>query len=86
MGKCLIIAEKPSVANDIAKALGGFTKQKDYFESDPVLTAMGFDPVSIDALLERLKLPTDQLVARVTELELDGAIASMPGGKYQRLR
>ena len=34
MGKCLIIAEKPSVANDIAKALGGFTKQKDYFESD----------------------------------------------------
>jgi DNA topoisomerase-3 len=34
MGKSLIIAEKPSVANDIAKALGGFTKQKDYFESD----------------------------------------------------
>jgi DNA topoisomerase-3 len=34
MGKCLIIAEKPSVANDIAKALGGFTKQKDFFESD----------------------------------------------------
>ena len=33
MGKCLIIAEKPSVANDIAKALGGFTKQKDFFES-----------------------------------------------------
>ena len=61
-------------------------EQIDTVESDPVLTAMGFDPVSIDALLERLKLPTDQLVARVTELELDGAIASMPGGKYQRLR
>ena len=61
-------------------------EQNETVESDPVLTAMGFDPVSIDALLERLKLPTDQLVARVTELELDGAIASMPGGKYQRLR
>ena len=61
-------------------------EQIDTVESDPVLTAMGFDPVSIDALLQRLKLPTDQLVARVTELELDGAIASMPGGKYQRLR
>src|SRR5580704_14542945 len=34
MGKALIIAEKPSVANDIAKALGGFKKHDDYFESD----------------------------------------------------
>lgn len=34
MGKTLIIAEKPSVAADIARALGGFTKHADYFESD----------------------------------------------------
>lgn len=34
MTKALIIAEKPSVANDIAKALGGFTKHDEYFESD----------------------------------------------------
>lgn len=40
MTKTLIIAEKPSVANDIAKSLGGFTKQGDYFESDQyVLTS-----------------------------------------------
>lgn len=32
--KTLIIAEKPSVAADIARALGGFTKEQDYFESD----------------------------------------------------
>ena len=32
--KKLIIAEKPSVANDIARVLGGFTKHGDYFESD----------------------------------------------------
>ena len=32
--KQLIIAEKPSVAQDIAKALGGFTKTGEYFESD----------------------------------------------------
>ncbi len=35
--KALIIAEKPSVANDIAKALGGFTKYDEYFESDAFL-------------------------------------------------
>ena len=34
MSKKLIIAEKPSVAADIARALGGFTKKGDYFESD----------------------------------------------------
>ena len=34
MSKQLIIAEKPSVAADIARAIGGFTKEKDYFESE----------------------------------------------------
>ncbi|GAB3629562.1 DNA topoisomerase III [Pandoraea terrae] len=34
MSKALIIAEKPSVANDIARALGGFTKHDEYFEND----------------------------------------------------
>src|SRR6266436_1560209 len=34
MGKALIIAEKPSVATDISKALGGFKKQDDYYESE----------------------------------------------------
>jgi len=34
MGKRLIIAEKPSVAADIARALGGFTRHGDHFESE----------------------------------------------------
>jgi DNA topoisomerase-3 len=34
MGKALIIAEKPSVAGDIAKALGKFQKLADYYEND----------------------------------------------------
>ena len=33
MAKKLIIAEKPSVANDIARAIGGFTRHGDYYES-----------------------------------------------------
>src|SRR3954468_11064992 len=37
MGKTLVIAEKPSVASDIAKALGGFKKVDEYFESDQYL-------------------------------------------------
>lgn len=34
MTKSLIIAEKPSVAADIVRALGNFTKHTDYFEND----------------------------------------------------
>ena len=34
MNKSLIIAEKPSVAADIARVLGNFTKHTDYFEND----------------------------------------------------
>ena len=34
MAKKLIIAEKPSVAGDIARALGGFSRKGDYYESE----------------------------------------------------
>ncbi|MDQ6621948.1 MAG: DNA topoisomerase 3 [Verrucomicrobiota bacterium] len=34
MSKSLIIAEKPSVAADLARALGGLTKKEDFFEGD----------------------------------------------------
>src|SRR5262245_49145413 len=39
MGKPLIIAEKPSVASDIAKALGGFKKHEDYYENEPYVVS-----------------------------------------------
>lgn len=38
-GKKLVIAEKPSVANDISKALGGFTKHDGFFESDDYIVS-----------------------------------------------
>ena len=34
MGKALVIAEKPSVALDLSRALGRFTKKDDFFEND----------------------------------------------------
>ncbi|PLC50134.1 DNA topoisomerase III [Pollutimonas subterranea] len=39
MNKTLIIAEKPSVALDISRALGGFTREGDYFESEQFVLA-----------------------------------------------
>lgn len=54
MGKALIIAEKPSVARDIASALGGFEKKGDYFESGAYVLSS-----AIGHLLE-IDVPPDQ--------------------------
>ncbi len=59
-GKTLIIAEKPSVATDLARVLskvpelGKFTKKKDYFESDNAYISS-----AIGHLVE-LKMPLTQ--------------------------
>ncbi len=51
---------------------------------DPLLSALGHDPVGFDALAARTGLPTPQLQARLLELELAGEVARLPGGLFQR--
>jgi DNA processing protein len=53
--------------------------------SDPLLSALGFDPVSLDALVARTGLPAAELQARLLGLELDGRIARLPGQLFQRM-
>jgi DNA topoisomerase-3 len=58
LSKSLIIAEKPSVAGDIAKALGGFTRHDDYFESDKAVLSS-----AVGHLLE-IGMPEEEEVKR----------------------
>lgn len=51
-----------------------------------ILDRMGFDPVHPDVLAEQLGMPAADLYAELLELELDGSIAAMSGGRYQRIR
>ncbi|HEZ7115600.1 TPA: DNA-protecting protein DprA [Neisseria meningitidis] len=51
-----------------------------------ILDKMGFDPVHPDVLAEQLAMPAADLYAALLELELDGSVAAMPGGRYQRIR
>lgn len=53
-------------------------------KADPLLSAMGYDPVDLDQLQSRTGWPTAQLNARLLELELDGRVSRLPGGRYQR--
>ncbi len=58
MSKSLIIAEKPSVAADIAHSLGGLKREKDYFEGDDYVVTS-----AVGHLLE-IKAPDDVEVKR----------------------
>ena len=46
---------------------------------------MAFDPCDIDTLAGRAGLPVHEVSAVLLQLELEGAIASLPGGLWQRL-
>ena len=52
--------------------------------ADPLLAALGEDPVTLDALLARTGESAATLSARLLELELGGEVARLPGGLYQR--
>jgi DNA processing protein len=54
-------------------------------ERDPLLLAMGHGPVSLDDLAEATGIEVARLSARITHLELAGRIATLAGGRFQRL-
>ncbi|MEP6719931.1 MAG: DNA-processing protein DprA [Variovorax sp.] len=61
-----------------AAATGAFDPQI------PLLDALGHDPVSLDALSARTGWSAGDLQAKLLELELDGHVARLPGGLFQR--
>lgn len=54
-------------------------------QASSVLEAVGFDPFTLDPLCERTGLTPEHLSGILLHLELDGKIAALPGGRYQRL-
>ena len=76
-------------AQDILEELGCFsassTLQSSVLEEHPLLMHLGFDPVDMDSLSQRSGLTIGALSAILLQLELDGDIATLPGGLYQRI-
>lgn len=52
---------------------------------DTLLSAMGADPIAMDTLCERMGTPVEQLASALLELELSGQVATLPGGRFQRV-
>ena len=54
-------------------------------DGNSLLAALGFEACAIDTLLVRTGLTPDALIAMLLQLELEGQVATLPGGLYQRL-
>ena len=54
-------------------------------DSAAVHRALGSEALTPDELAARTGLSIGAVLACLTEMELDGAVASLPGGKYERL-
>lgn len=84
-------AKLVETAEDVVEELrGGSTAQRSLpldepAPADPLLEALGHDPVTLDALISRTGWPAPALSARLMSLELDGRVARLPGGLYQSL-
>lgn len=54
--------------------------------ADTLLDAMGYDPIHPDTLAEQSGWPAAEVYAQLLEYELDGAVAALAGGRYQRIK
>jgi DNA processing protein len=54
-------------------------------EEAKVINALGDAPCDLETLVTRSGLTPDALLAMLLPMELDGRIASLPGGRYQKL-
>lgn len=80
-------------AEDVLVELTGFhrtaaatTQAPPPRDDDPLLIHMGDDPVDVDSLCSRTGLPAERVSADLLRLELDGRVAALPGGTFQRLK
>jgi DNA processing protein len=51
----------------------------------PVIEAMGHAPASLDQIAQRTGMAVARVAAHLTRLEIEGRIAPLPGGFFQRL-
>ena len=71
----LHVQKQPAQANTVAAPTS----------EDELLNAMGYDPVHPDILAQQTTWAAADVYARLLEYELDGIVAALPGGRYQRI-
>jgi DNA processing protein len=74
-------------ASDILDELGyrSTSATPDTAPEHALFVHLGFDPLEVETLAQRSGLTIGELSAILLQLELDGHVASLPGGLYQRI-
>jgi DNA processing protein len=54
-------------------------------EYEMLLDALGFEPTTIDVLVDRTHLPGESVASMLLILELEGRVTALPGGRYGRV-
>ncbi len=72
-------------APDMASGTEGDMRDGHRPADGPLLQALGFDPMGLDALLARTGMDAAALQVQLLELELAGDVARLPGGLFQRM-
>jgi DNA processing protein len=82
-------AKLVETAQDILEELGRFNAAAailaEVSADHPLYQHLGFEPVDMDTLSRRSGLTIEALSAILLQLELEGNVAAMPGGLYQRI-
>jgi DNA processing protein len=52
----------------------------------PVLDALGYDPLHLDAIQARSGMDTADLQTQLVQLELQGRVVQLDDGRYQRMK
>ena len=77
-----------SLVNTQPKLSAGFTDDsvnQPISETDTLINAMGHDPITMDTLIRLTTFTTEKLSAMLMMLELEGKVATVSGGQYQRI-
>jgi len=78
-----VLEELGVVVHERGGTLGA---EDDVAHENPVLAALGFDPLDLDTLCKRSGLTPESASAMLLTLELEGVVDRLPGNKFQRVR
>ena len=86
-----LVESAQDILEELRWSAGNLAKPSpsDSMQTDPslqhLLELAGYDPVSVDQLLQRSDLSVAEVQARLLTLELNGKMELLPGGQYRRI-